>query len=54
MAAIKEGVVCTMKAGRRKGEEVTITGIVDRNFVMVQGKKKERKVSISHLQPKEN
>ena len=54
MAAIKEGVVCTMKAGRRAGEEVTITKIIDRNFVMVQGKKKERKVAVSHLQPKGN
>ena len=54
MAAIKEGIVCVMKAGRRAGEEVTITKIVDKNFVMVEGKKKERKVSISHLEPKGN
>ncbi len=52
MPAIEEGRTCIMKAGRRAGEEVTITKIVDSNFVMVKDKKKERKVSISHLEPK--
>jgi ribosomal protein L14E/L6E/L27E len=52
MSAIKEGRKCVMTAGRRKGEEVTITKILDNNFVMVKGAKKERKVSISHLDPK--
>ena len=52
MPAIEEGRVCIMNAGRRKGEEVTITKVIDRNFVMVKGAKKERKVSVSHLEPK--
>ena len=52
MPAIEEGRVCLMKAGRRKGEEVTITKVLDENFVMVKGKKKERKVSVKHLEPK--
>ncbi len=52
MPAIEEGRVCVMSAGRRKGEEVTITKVIDSNFVMVKGAKKERKVSVAHLEPK--
>lgn len=52
MPAIEEGRVCIMKSGRRKGEEVTITKVIDRNFVMVKGEKKERRVSVAHLEPK--
>jgi ribosomal protein L14E/L6E/L27E len=52
MPAIEEGRKCVVTVGRRKGEEVTITKILDKNFVMVKGAKKERKVSISHLDPK--
>ena len=52
MPAIEEGRVCVMNSGRRKGEEVTITKIIDSNFVMVKGAKKERKVAVAHLEPK--
>lgn len=52
MVAIKEGSKCIVNAGRRKGEEATIVKIVDKNFVMVNIGKKERKSSISHLTPK--
>lgn len=52
MAAIEEGRTCIMKSGRRAGEEVTITKIIDDNFVMVKDKKKERKVSVKHIEPK--
>ena len=52
MPAIEEGRVCVMTAGRRKGEEVTVTKVLDDTFVMVKGEKKERKVSIAHLEPK--
>jgi ribosomal protein L14E/L6E/L27E len=52
MPAIEEGRVCVMNAGRRKGEEVTITKVIDSNFVMVKGAKKERRVAVAHLEPK--
>ncbi len=53
MAAIEEGRACIVKAGRRAGEKVTITKVLDKNFVMVKSEKKERKVSIAHLEPVE-
>ncbi len=41
-----------MKLGRRSGEEVTITKVIDENFVMVKDKEgKEKRVNISHLEP---
>jgi large subunit ribosomal protein L14e len=52
MPAIEVGRKCLLTAGRRRGEEVTITKVIDNNFVMVKGAKKERKVSVSHLDPK--
>jgi ribosomal protein L14E/L6E/L27E len=52
MPAIEEGRVCIMESGRRKGEEVTITKVIDSNFVMVSGAKKERRVAVAHLEPK--
>ncbi len=52
MAAIKEGRICVKKKGVDAGEEVTITKVVDDNFVMVKDKKgKESRVSILHLEP---
>ena len=53
MAAIEEGRVCLLTHGRRAGQEVKISKIVDDNFVMVNDGKKERKVSMQHLEPKE-
>ncbi|MEW5997079.1 MAG: 50S ribosomal protein L14e [Candidatus Micrarchaeota archaeon] len=52
MAAIEVGKVCLMKFGRRSGEEVTITKILDENFVMVKDAKgKEKRANIKHLEP---
>jgi ribosomal protein L14E/L6E/L27E len=52
MAMIEEGKRVTVMAGRRAGEEVEITKVLDDNFVLVKGRK-ERKVSIKHLRPLE-
>jgi large subunit ribosomal protein L14e len=52
MAAIEEGRICIKKMGKDSGEEVTISKIIDGNFVMVKDAKgKEMKVSIRHLEP---
>lgn len=52
MAAIEVGRICVKKMGRESGEEVTITKIVDDNFVMAKNAKgKESRVSIRHLEP---
>jgi len=51
MAAIEVGRNCILTAGRRAGEEVVVTKMIDDNFVMVKTKKgKERKSSIRHLE----
>jgi ribosomal protein L14E/L6E/L27E len=53
-AVIKEGTVCTVMAGRRTGEEVTVTKVVDKNCIMAKTKKgKDRKFSILHITPVE-
>lgn len=52
MAAIEIGRICVKKSGVDAGEEVTITKVVDDNFVMVKNKKgKESRCSILHLEP---
>jgi large subunit ribosomal protein L14e len=52
MAAIEEGRICVKTMGKDSGDEVTITKVVDRNFVMVKDAKgKESRVSIRHLEP---
>lgn len=52
MAAIEKGRVCMLKLGKNAGEQVTITEVIDKNYVMVKGAKgKERKANISHLEP---
>ncbi len=52
MAGIEKDLVCVVKAGRRAGEQVTITKVLQHGFVNVQGKGgKERKYSIKHLEP---
>ena len=52
MAAIEVGRNCVLIAGRRAGEEVVVTKMIDDNFVMIKTKKgKERKSSIRHLEP---
>lgn len=52
MAAIEEGRICVKKMGKDSGEEVTITKVIDKNFVMIKDAKgKESRVSIRHLEP---
>lgn len=52
MAAIEEGRVCILKFGKGSGEKVTITKVLDENFVMVKGEKgKEKRANIRHLEP---
>jgi len=52
MTAIDVGRVCVLIMGRRAGEEVVVTKVIDDNFVTVKTKKgKERKASIRHLEP---
>lgn len=50
MSMMEEGSVCVLTMGRRAGTEVTITKVLDENFVMVKDKKgRERKSSVRHL-----
>ncbi len=52
MVAIKEGRICVKKKGADTGEEVTITKVIDDNFVMVKNAKgRESKCAILHLEP---
>ena len=52
MVAIEIGKVCTVLAGRRSGEEVVITNLLDENFVTAKMKNgKDRKFAILHLNP---
>jgi len=49
---IEIGHTYIVKAGRRKNEEVSVTKIIDGNFVFAKTKKgKERKFSMLHLEP---
>lgn len=52
MAAIREGRICVKKKGADAGEEVTVTKVLDGNFVMVKNAKgKESRCSVLHLEP---
>ena len=52
MAAIEEGRKCRLTAGRRAGEEVVVTKMLEGNLAVVKNaKEKERKVSIKQLDP---
>lgn len=55
MSAIKVGRVCIKTAGRDAGSKCVITKVMDENFVMVKsdGRKKERRCCIRHLEPTE-
>jgi len=53
MAAIEEGKICTLRNGRRAGEEVEIVKLDGKSIVVKTSKGKERKVSITQLDPKE-
>lgn len=52
MAAIGAGSVCVLKRGRRAGERVTVTRVIDTAFAEIRDSKgKVRKSSIMHLEP---
>ena len=52
MAAIEVGRKCVKTTGRDAGSEVTITQVVDRNFVKVKDAKgKETRCNCKHLEP---
>ncbi|HQT44932.1 MAG TPA: 50S ribosomal protein L14e [Candidatus Micrarchaeota archaeon] len=53
MAAIEVGRVCVKTAGNDAGDKVTITKIIDKNFVEVKKEngKKAVRCSIRHLEP---
>ncbi|HIH20595.1 TPA: hypothetical protein HA244_04980 [Candidatus Micrarchaeota archaeon] len=48
----QKGVKAVVLAGRRKGDAVEVTEVVDNNLVRVKGAKgKERKMNTKHLKP---
>jgi ribosomal protein L14E/L6E/L27E len=52
MAAIEVGKKYVKTRGRKAGKVVTITKIVDQNFVMAKDEKgKEKRANILHLEP---
>lgn len=52
MAAIQTGRKCVLTNGRRAGKEVTVTKVIDANFVEVQlPSGKTRKCNVAHLEP---
>ena len=52
MAAIEIGTICVKKFGRGAGEKVTVTAVIDENFVKVKDAKgKEKRANIRHLEP---
>ena len=52
MAAIETGRKCMKTAGRKAGEEVTVTKTIDANFVEVRDAKgKVKRCNVSHLEP---
>ena len=52
MAAIEVGRGCIKLKGRHAGEKVTVTKVIDKNFVEVQyAKGKAKKCNIQHLEP---
>ncbi|MFH0836298.1 MAG: 50S ribosomal protein L14e [Candidatus Micrarchaeota archaeon] len=52
MAAIEVGRKAVLLKGRRAGQQVKITKVIDKNFVEVTGEKgKARKCNVLHLEP---
>lgn len=50
--AIRVGSKCVKSKGRKTGQEVTVTRIIDKNFVEVKDSKgKVKRSNISHLEP---
>ena len=52
MAAIEEGKTCVLRSGRRAGEEVEIVKLDGKSVIVKTKKGKERKVSITQIDPK--
>ncbi len=52
MSAIQVGRKCVKTKGRKAGKTVTISKIIDRNFVEVSDDKgKAKKCNVMHLEP---
>lgn len=50
MVAIEIGRLCVKLAGRDAGKECLIVDIIDKNFVLVDGNTRRKKVNIDHLE----
>jgi ribosomal protein L14E/L6E/L27E len=54
-AVVQAGKHYVLTMGRRAGEKVTVSKVVDEHYVVVKTEKgKERKCSINHLVPAEH
>jgi len=52
MPAMQVGRKCVKLAGRDAGEDVTVTQVIDKNFVKVKGEKgKETRCNVKHIEP---
>lgn len=52
MGALKEGQQCVKLTGRKAGQTVTITKLVDKNFVEIKDAKgKVKRCNVQHLEP---
>jgi len=55
MSVIGVGKAYVLKKGRRAGQKVTVTKVLDGRYVLVKGEKgKERKSSVAHILPLEH
>ena len=52
MPAIQVGRVCVKTKGRKCGQKVTVTKVIDKNFVEITDEKgKAKRCNITHLEP---
>ncbi len=52
MQTISVGTKCVRIAGRKAGSKVTVSKVVDMNFVMVKDESgKEKRCNVKHLEP---
>jgi ribosomal protein L14E/L6E/L27E len=52
VSVIQQGKQYTLTKGRRAGEKVIVSKVVDERFVVIKTQKgKERKCSVNHLNP---
>ncbi len=47
---IEIGRLCVKTAGRDAGKEALIVDVVDKNFVLIDGNTRRRKINIDHLE----